>query len=92
MIGNALLTLYRSLTRHRLYATLNILGLAVGIAVFLVLLLDVRFKTSFERWILNAGEIYAVSSQNIGTQADRRSRTTAPWARCWTSCVASIHS
>jgi len=57
---HALLTLYRSLTKHRLYATLNILGLAVGIAVFLVLALYVRFETSFERWIPNASQIYVV--------------------------------
>ena len=55
-----LTTLYRSLTRHRLYAAINVLGLAVGVAVFLVLSLYVRFETSFERWIPNAGRIYAI--------------------------------
>lgn len=60
MFGHYLVTLYRSLTRHRLYAVLNVLGLAVGIAVFLVLTLYVQFQTSFERWIPNAGEIYPV--------------------------------
>ena len=43
------LTLYRSLARHRLYAFLNIGGLALGIAVFLVLFLFVRFETSYDR-------------------------------------------
>ena len=47
----ALLTFYRSLVRHKLYASLNIGGLAVGIAVFLVLTLYVRFETSYEKWI-----------------------------------------
>ncbi len=46
---SALLTLYRSLTRHRLYAILNIGGLALGIAVFLVLFLFVRFETGYDR-------------------------------------------
>ena len=46
------------LTRHPLYAALNVLGLAVGIAVFLVLMLDVRFETSFERWIPGADQVY----------------------------------
>lgn len=46
---SALLTLYRSFTRHRLYAILNIGGLALGIAVFLVLFLFVRFETSYDR-------------------------------------------
>lgn len=53
-----LLSLYRSLTRHRLHAALNIGGLAVGIAVFLVLSLYVRFETSFERWLPDHAKIY----------------------------------
>ena len=44
-----LLTLYHSLTRHRLYAILNIGGLALGIAVFLILMLFVRFETNYDR-------------------------------------------
>ena len=60
MFGNALLTLYRSLTRHRLYAALNISGLAAGIAAFLVLALFVQFQRSFERWIPNAAQVYVV--------------------------------
>jgi len=60
MLGHTLLAFYRSLTRHRLYSALNVFGLAVGVAVFLVLWLDVRFETGFERWIPNAGSIYAV--------------------------------
>ncbi len=43
------LTLYRSLTRHRLYAILNIGGLALGIGVFVVLMLFVRFETNYDR-------------------------------------------
>ncbi|MEG8017496.1 ABC transporter permease [Sphingomonas sp. LR55] len=48
-MSSAFLTLYRSLTRHRLYAVLNIGGLALGIAVFLVLFLFVRFETGYDR-------------------------------------------
>lgn len=61
-----LLTLYRTLTRQRLYAALNILGLAVGVAVFLVLSLDVRFETSFERWIPRASTISVIRSTWLG--------------------------
>ena len=58
----ALLSLYRSLTRHKLYAALNIGGLAVGIAVFLVLGLYVRFETSFEKWLPDHDKIYVVQT------------------------------
>ncbi len=58
----ALLTLYRSLTRHKLYAALNIGGLAVGIAVFLVLSLYARFETSYEKWLPRYDRIYLVET------------------------------
>jgi putative ABC transport system permease protein len=57
-----LLTLYRSLTRHKLYAALNIGGLAIGIAVLLVLGLYVRFETSYEKWLPNHDKIYVVQT------------------------------
>ncbi len=60
MWAHHLLTFYRSLTRHRLYAALNVVGLAIGIAVFLALWLDVRFETSFEQWIPDARSIYLI--------------------------------
>jgi putative ABC transport system permease protein len=68
VLQHYLLTLYRALTRHRLYAVLNVLGLAVGVAVFLVLALVVRFETSFERWIPHASQIYAIRTnvKNLG--------------------------
>src|ERR1700761_2332930 len=62
MLANYALTLYRSVTRHRLYAAINVLGLALGVAVFLVLMLVVRFQTSFEAWIPDADQIYSVHS------------------------------
>lgn len=52
----------RSLARHRLYAALNIGGLAVGVMVFLVLFLFVRFELSFEKWVPAHDEVYLVQS------------------------------
>ncbi len=72
MLGHYLVTLYRSLARHRLYAALNVLGLAVGVAVFLVLWLDVRFETSFERWVPDAKHIYVLTDDFIGPAANGR--------------------
>ena len=59
----ALIALYRSLTRHKLYSALNIGGLAVGIAVFLVLGLYVRFETSFETWLPHHDQLYLVTTE-----------------------------
>ena len=60
MLSHALLTLYRSLSRHRLYAALNVFGLAFGIAVFLVLTLVVQYERGFNRWLPNADHVYRV--------------------------------
>src|SRR5450432_3544109 len=64
MFAHTLLTLYRSIARHRLYAATNVLGLALGVAVFLVLMLVVRFQTSFEAWIPHADQIYLVRTSD----------------------------
>jgi len=63
MNRSALLSLYRSLARHKLYAALNIGGLAIGIAVFLILSLYVRFETSFEQWLPRHDGIYVVQTE-----------------------------
>jgi putative ABC transport system permease protein len=60
MIRIILAGFLRSLARHRLYAAINIGGLAVGIAVFIVLGLYVRFETSFNAWLPNYREIYVL--------------------------------
>ena len=57
-----LLSLYRSLVRHKLYAALNIGGLAVGIAVFLILGLYVRFETGYEKWLPDYDKVYVVQT------------------------------
>ncbi len=67
MWSSYLLTLYRAMTRHRLYAALNILGLALGVAVCLVLALSARFEASFDRWVPHASSIYRVN-QTLTTQ------------------------
>ena len=58
MVSHVLLTFYRSLSRHRLYAALNVLGLALGVAVFLVLTLVVRYESNFDRWLPHASHVY----------------------------------
>jgi putative ABC transport system permease protein len=60
----ALLTFFRSFNRHRLYAGLNIGGLAVGIAAFILLGLYVRFETSFEHWLPGYQDIYLVKTED----------------------------
>lgn len=59
---SSLLTLYRSLTRHKLYALLSIGGLALGIAVFLVLFLYVQFERSYDKVLPGHDKIWVVTN------------------------------
>ena len=56
----ALLSLYRSFSRHPRFALINLGGLALGIAVFLILFLYVRFETSFDRVQPGADEVWVI--------------------------------
>jgi|TARA_B100001964_G_scaffold227501_1_gene277557 putative ABC transport system permease protein len=47
MLRNYLTTALRHLLKHRAYAALNVLGLAVGMACCLLILLDIRYELSF---------------------------------------------
>ena len=75
MFPQFLTTLYRTLTRHRLYTALNVLGLALGVAVFLTLSLYVAFETSFETWLPDARQIYLVRGLWFGPGQDSQPTT-----------------
>ncbi len=55
----------RSLAKNKTYAFINIFGLAVGLAACLMLLLYVRYETSYDQWLPDAERVYQV--QAIGT-------------------------
>ena len=60
MIRNLVLTAWRSLIKNKFFSTLNILGLSIGMAVFLLIAQYVYFERSFEAFIPGADNIYRV--------------------------------
>lgn len=52
----------RSLMKSRVYAAINILGLAIGMAACLLILLFVRYELGFDRWVPNADNIYQIQT------------------------------
>jgi len=58
MLRNYLVVAVRSLLRHRLYSLLNIAGLAVGLAVCILILLFVRDELSYDRHHEKSEQIY----------------------------------
>ncbi|WP_375395487.1 ABC transporter permease [uncultured Sphingomonas sp.] len=74
---SALTSLFRSFGRHRLFAALNIGGLALGIAAFLVLALYVRFETGYDRALPGENRTWIVSEQytRVGDPSDPNQHT-----------------
>src|ERR1700742_84482 len=60
MFGNYLAAALRNLARNRLYAGINIVGLAVGFAAALLIALYVRDELSFDSWIPGYRDIYQI--------------------------------
>ena len=60
MIRNQLVSAFRSLAKNKFFSILNIMGLAIGMAVFLLIAQYVKFETSYEDFITDAENIYRV--------------------------------
>jgi putative ABC transport system permease protein len=52
----------RALVKNKTYAFINIFGLGVGLAACLMLLLYVRYETSYDAWLPNAENTYQFQS------------------------------
>lgn len=58
MFKNYILVALRNISRQKMYSALNIAGLAVGLAAFLLIALYVQYELSFDRYHRNADRIY----------------------------------
>jgi putative ABC transport system permease protein len=66
MFKNNLVIAWRNIKRNKVYSTLNIFGLAVGMAVFILIMLYVRYELSYDRYHANAQNIYRIIQQQPG--------------------------
>jgi putative ABC transport system permease protein len=64
MIRNLLLTAWRSLKKDKFFSFLNIVGLAIGMAVFLLIAQYVAFEKSYENFLPDAENIYRVKLES----------------------------
>lgn len=63
MIRNYFKTAWRNLVKSRLYASVNILGLATGLAGFMIILLYLNFELSYDRWDPSLERVYKIGEQ-----------------------------
>lgn len=60
MLQNLLLTGFRNLWKQKRYALINLLGLATGIACFVLIGLYVQYQRSFDRFVPDHDRVYRV--------------------------------
>ena len=61
MIRNYLKIAIRNLMRHTGYTVINILGLGIGLACFMIIITYVNDELSFDKWHKNGDRIYRVA-------------------------------
>ena len=66
MFKNYLTVALRNLTRHKGYTFINVLGLTVGLACFLLIALYVKDELSYDRHHAHADRIYRVTRDWVG--------------------------
>ncbi len=63
MFRHYAITAWRHVKRQKIYSVINIAGLALGIAFFMLIMLYIHFELSFDRHNLHARRIYRVAKE-----------------------------
>jgi putative ABC transport system permease protein len=66
MFRNYLTTAWRNFRKHKSFSLINVAGLAVGMACFVLIMLYVQFELSFDRFHENVDRIYRVVAHQPG--------------------------
>jgi len=62
MLRHYLVTAARSLAHHRLYTFINIVGLSVGLAAAILIVLYVRDELSYDKWVPHTRNLYRLEA------------------------------
>jgi putative ABC transport system permease protein len=92
MFRSFLTTALRNIQKNRLYSVINILGLAVGLAASILILLFVRYELSYENWLPGANDIYSIQDLMLedGQVVSQRSTTRGPLAAAMAANIPEI--
>jgi putative ABC transport system permease protein len=62
MWRNYITVAFRALAKNRTYSLINLLGLAIGMAACLLILVFIRYETSFDRWVPDGENTYQLQT------------------------------
>lgn len=78
MIKHFLRISFRQLGRNRVYSFINIAGLTVGLAGFVIVLLYLNYELSYDKWDSRMERVYKISER---TDGEIMEQTAAPLAQ-----------
>jgi len=78
MIQNYLKISFRTIQRHKVYSCINIFGLAIGMACFILIFLWVQDELSYDRFHEKADQIYRVAVRARIGDTEINQATTPP--------------
>jgi putative ABC transport system permease protein len=61
MFSNYLKTALRNISKHKVYSSLNVIGLALGIASTILIIFYIRFEFSYDNFHNNSDKIFRIS-------------------------------
>ena len=68
MFKNYLQVAVRNLTKHKVHSGINVIGLAIGLASFVLIFLYVQDELSYDRYHSKADRIYRVTAEIVGAE------------------------
>jgi putative ABC transport system permease protein len=81
MFKNYFKTMWRNLWKNKMYSFINITGLSIGITCCLLIFLYVQYQLSYDKFNVNANEIYRVTEVlHLPTENNARAVTSPPIA------------
>src|SRR4051812_25050789 len=75
MFKNYFKTAWRNIVKSKTYSIINIVGLAVGLASFIIILLYLNYELSYDKWDSSLQKVYKIS---VRTDEDILVTTPAP--------------
>ncbi|MDH4270640.1 MAG: ABC transporter permease [Candidatus Aminicenantes bacterium] len=80
MFKNYLKLVLRGISKHKGYSAVNIAGLAVGLASFILISLWINYETSFDRFHENKDGLYQLVTEQLLPNGERRQFINTPGA------------
>jgi putative ABC transport system permease protein len=78
MIKNYLKIAWRNVLKSKLFSSINVLGLSVGMTCCMLLLLYILSELSFDRHHKNASNLYLLRSENVQANGEKMDNPRAP--------------